>query len=107
MLALLLQQIVNGLIVGGIYSLTAAGVSLTYGVLQVLNLSQGEMYMLGAYIGLSIVTSLHAPYWVSVVGAFVGIFILGLVTERVALRPVRRSGTIYAYITTFAVSFII
>ena len=107
MLVLLLQQIVNGLIVGGIYSLTAAGVSLTYGVLQVLNLSQGEMYMLGAYIGLSIVTSLHAPYWVSVVGAFVGIFILGLVTERVALRPVRRSGTIYAYITTFAVSFII
>jgi len=63
LLVLLLQQIVNGLIVGGIYSLTAAGVSLTYGVLQVLNLSQGEMYMLGAYVGLSIVTLLHAPYW--------------------------------------------
>ena len=57
---MLIQQIANGLVVGGIYSLTAAGVSLTYGVLQVLNLSQGEMYMLGAYIALSMVTSLHA-----------------------------------------------
>lgn len=107
MLVLLLQQIVNGLIVGGIYSLTAAGVSLTYGVLRVLNLSQGEMYMLGAYVGLSMVTMWHAPYWVSVIGAFLAIAMVGLLTERVALRPVRRSGTMYGYITTFAVSFII
>jgi branched-chain amino acid transport system permease protein len=104
---LIFQQIVNGLIVGGIYSLTAAGVSLTYGVLRVLNLAQGEMYMLGAYIALSMVTLLHAPYWVSLIGAFIVIGFLGLLTERVALRPVRRSGTMYAYITTFAVSFIV
>jgi branched-chain amino acid transport system permease protein len=107
LLTLVFQQIVNGLIVGGVYSLTAAGVSLTYGVLRVLNLSQGEMYMLGAYLALMAVTVLHAPYWVSIIVAFMGIAFLGLLTERVALRPVRRSGTIYSYITTFAVAFII
>lgn len=107
MLVLIFQQLVNGLIVGGIYSLTAAGVSLTYGVLRVLNLAQGEMYMLGAYIALTMVTAMHAPYWVGLLGAFAGIAVLGLVTERVALRPVRKSGTMYAYITTFAVSFIV
>ncbi|MCR4425605.1 MAG: branched-chain amino acid ABC transporter permease [Firmicutes bacterium] len=103
----LLQQIVNGLIIGGIYSLTAAGVALTYGVLQVLNLSQGDMYMVGAYIALALVVGPKLPYGLAVVAAFLGIALIGLVTERVALRPVRRSGTIYAYITTFAVSFIL
>lgn len=102
-----MQQLANGLIVGGIYSLTAAGLSLTWGVLSVLNLSQGEMYAFGAYLGFVLVMLTKLPYWAALLGSFASLAIVGIVVERVALRPVRKSGVVYGYITTFAVSFIL
>ena len=61
-LGLLLQLTVNGLMSGGIYALIAAGFTLILGVIQVFNFSQGQFYMLGAYVTFGIVTSLGLPY---------------------------------------------
>ena len=66
----------NGLSYAFILFLLAAGFSLTFGVMGVLNLAHGALYMLGAYIGLQVVTSVHA-FWLAVVVAAVALAIIG------------------------------
>ena len=52
------QQLTNGLAIGGIYALIALGYTMVYGVLRLINFAHGEIFMLGSYIGLTLVTSL-------------------------------------------------
>jgi len=52
---LFLQQVANGIMVGGIYGLMALGLTLIYGVLRILNIAHGSLYALGAYAGASLV----------------------------------------------------
>jgi branched-chain amino acid transport system permease protein len=66
----------NGLSYAFILFLLAAGFSLTFGVMGVLNLAHGALYMLGAYIGLQIVASLHA-FWLAIIVAAAALAILG------------------------------
>ena len=56
------QQLVNGLAVGLIYALVAIGFTLIFGVLNVVNFAHGEIYMLGAYAGLLVITALAPPF---------------------------------------------
>src|ERR1017187_10936861 len=84
------QQIVNGLSVGLVYALMAIGFTLIFGVLNVVNCAHGEVYRLGAFAGLMLITWIAPPVLVIVllvlaVGALTGI---GL--ERLAFRPFRR-----------------
>ena len=84
------QQIINGLSVGLVYALIAIGFTLIFGVLNVVNFAHGEVYMIGAFAGLMLITWFAPPVlaivlMVLAVGAFIGI---GL--ERLAFRPFRR-----------------
>ena len=84
------QQLVNGLAVGLIYALVAIGFTLIFGVLNVVNFAHGEIYMLGAYAGLLVITALAPPFMavllaVAAVGA-----LMGIILERLAFRPFRR-----------------
>lgn len=86
----LVQQLFNGLSIGLVYALMAIGFTLIFGVLNVVNFAHGEVYMLGAFAGLVLITSFAPPLvavivFVLAVGAVVG---LGL--ERVGFRPFRR-----------------
>lgn len=88
---LLLQQLINGLLIGGIYALFAAGLTLTLGVLRVLNMAHGVTLSVVAIAGVEMATSWGLPFPLlilagAVVGAIVGLFI-----ETVAFRPLRRS----------------
>ena len=57
------QQLTNGLAVGGIYALIALGYTMVYGVLKLINFAHGDLFTLGAYLGLTLLTSLalHGP----------------------------------------------
>lgn len=84
------QQIINGLSVGLVYALIAIGFTLIFGVLNVVNFAHGEVYTIGAFAGLMLITWIAPPVLAIVLmvlaaGAFVGI---GL--ERLAFRPFRR-----------------
>ena len=57
---LLLQQIVNGLTVGAVYALIALGYTMVYGILELINFAHGEIYMLGAYLGIILLGFLTA-----------------------------------------------
>lgn len=83
------QQIVNALALGSVYALFALGFTLIFGVLGVINLSHGAVFMLGAYAALLLVAKLHFPLWAAVLGAMLGCGLLGLLIDCLVLRPLR------------------
>lgn len=84
------QQLVNGLTLGSTYSLIALGYTLIMGVLNIVNMAHGEVFMFGAFVGLFLVTHLKLNIFVAMLGAALTGAILGIILERVALRPLRR-----------------
>lgn len=82
------QQIINGLFLGSIYALFALGYTLVFGVLDILNLAHAAVFMLTAFVALSLVGSgLHLLVALPAAVAIAGV--LGLVLERLAFRPLR------------------
>jgi branched-chain amino acid transport system permease protein len=76
---ILTQQLILGLLVGGLYGLAAAGLSLTFGVLRILNVSHGELLMLGGYGAFWLFTLWRIDPFVSLLGIGPVMFVLGLV----------------------------
>jgi branched-chain amino acid transport system permease protein len=88
--AVLLQQVVNGLSIGLVYALMAIGFTLIFGVLNVVNFAHGEVYSLGAFAGLLLITSLKPPLWLLLVLVLLSGGFTGFVLERIAFKPFRR-----------------
>src|SRR5215470_8248421 len=84
------QQLVNALSLGCVYALFALGFTLVFGVLGVINLSQGAVFMVGAYAALTAITRLHAPLWLAILFAFLFSGLVGLAIDRLVLRPLRK-----------------
>ena len=84
------QQLINGLNLGSAYAVIAIGYTLVFGVLNIINMAHGEVFMFGAFIGLMLVTHAGCNIIVALIGAMVGGAILGFFLEYLALRPLRR-----------------
>ncbi len=84
------QQLINGLNLGSAYAVIAIGYTLVFGVLNIINMAHGEVFMFGAFIGLMLVTHAGCNIIVALIGAMVGGAILGFFLEFLALRPLRR-----------------
>ena len=106
------QQLTNGLAVGGIYALIALGYTMVYGVLKLINFAHGDLFTIGAYLGLTLLTSLALN---DHVGGFLGVFILavmvmglvgviGILLERIAYRPLRQSPRLSAVVSALGAS---
>ena len=80
---------IGGLVLGGIYALTAVGYSMVYGILELVNFAHGTIYMIGAFLFYLLNVSLGIPGLVSFFLAVVLTGILGIAYERLALRPLR------------------
>jgi branched-chain amino acid transport system permease protein len=103
-----LQQCINGLMLGGTYALLAIGYTLIFGVLNLLHLAHGEVFMIGAFAGLTIVLLAKLPIWAAMIAAMVGAGVVGIIVELVAFRPLQRKGLhITPLITTLAVALIL
>lgn len=109
---LLFQQLTNGLTVGGIYSLIALGYTMVYGVLKLINFAHGELFTIGAYLGLTLLTSLSLT---AHVGAFMGTLILafmvmgllgiiGILLDQAAYKPLRESPRLSAVVSALGAS---
>lgn len=85
------QQILNGLVVGGVYSLFALGFTLVFGIHQILNLAHGAVFMVGAFIGLYAVLG-GLPLWLAFILAMAASGILSVMIEITAFRRLRKSG---------------
>ena len=101
----MLQQLVNGLILGSVYALLALGYTMVYGIIKLINFAHGDIYMVGAFMGYFLLNSWKVNFFVALLLAMVGTAILGVVIEYLAYRPLRHSTRIAALITAIGVSF--
>ena len=90
MLELILQQIANGAVLGSTYTLVAVGLTLIYGILEVVNFAHGEFYMAGAFVAFLAVTRARIPYPVAVAVAAVVAAGFGYAVERLLIRQLIR-----------------
>ena len=86
----LLQQLVNGLMLGSVYSLIALGYSMVYGVLGFINFAHGDIFMWGAFFGL-LLARLGLPFPIILVLVPVFSAVLGMAVERIAYKPLRKA----------------
>lgn len=84
-----LEQLINGITLGSIYAIVALGFTLVFGVLGIINMAHGEIFMFGAFIGVIVTSTLGLPLWVAFAAAILVTVILGYLLERFALRPLR------------------
>lgn len=87
---LIVQACILGLLTGGVYALMASGLTLAFGIMRVINVAQGAMIILGAYLSYSAFTVLHIDPFVSVLLITPVVFALGVGVQLAFLRPLRR-----------------
>jgi len=111
---IVIQQIVNGLILGSFYTLVALGYSMVYGIIKLLNFAHGDIYMVGAFVGFSILSLLSGTLgdeWggilVAMVLAMVAVGFLGVLIQRIAYRPLLSAPRLSILITAVGVSLVL
>jgi len=110
----LFQNLVFGIQLGALYALIAIGYTMVYGVLRLINFAHGDVYMVGAYIGLTMVDRVGAAFAGTVAGfstifalTMIACALLGVVIERLAYRPLRAAPRLTALITAIGVSLLL
>ncbi|MDR0363220.1 MAG: branched-chain amino acid ABC transporter permease [Planctomycetota bacterium] len=107
-----IQQLTNGLAVGGIYALIALGYTMVYGILKLINFAHGELFALGAYLGFTLLVSVGltgyfgtgAAILITVVMVMGLSALAGYLLERVAYRPLRKSDRLSAVVSALGAS---
>lgn len=107
----ILSILVSTVVLGSIYGLVALGMTLIYGILRVLDMSQGSMVMIGGFVGWAVMTSAGLSPVLAILAAFVVTFAFGVLTQVVSVQPlIGRRGTDFemiTFITTFAVAMVL
>jgi branched-chain amino acid transport system permease protein len=104
------MQLMSGLAVGCIYALVAIGFSMIYRALGLVNFAQGDIMMLGAFIGYSILVALPSlPFWLVLISATALTAVLGLLIERLAFRSAvnRKADQIYLVLLTLGIGIVL
>ncbi|MBS9778788.1 MAG: branched-chain amino acid ABC transporter permease [Campylobacteraceae bacterium] len=103
--ATFMQQMINGISLGSMYALIAIGYTMVYGVLRLINFAHGDIMMVGAFLGYFGMASMDMPFGVAVVFAVLGAAALGVLTDKIAYKPLRDAPKISLLITAIGVSF--
>jgi branched-chain amino acid transport system permease protein len=110
------QQILNGLVLGSMYALIALGYTMVYGVLNLINFAHGDVLMIGAMVGLSILKGLDAAFpgmsgWlqlaIAILGAIPVAMLVNVLIERIAYRRLRNAPRLAPLITAIGVSILL
>lgn len=101
------QQLINGLSLGSIYALIALGYTMVYGIIKLINFAHGDIYMIGAFVGLYCGTSLNLSLIPTLIISMLGAALVGVIVEKVAYKPLRNSPRITLLITAIGVSILL
>ena len=104
-LTVLLPQLLHGLVFGAALGLLALGLTVIFGLLGVMNFAHGELYMLGAYAGITVIGVVHS-FWVALIAAPILIGVVAALTEMTTLRPLYRREPLYGLILTFGLALV-
>jgi branched-chain amino acid transport system permease protein len=102
----LLIQTINGVVTGMILALVASGLTLIFGIMDVVNFAHGELFMLGAYIGV-IILAATGDFWIALAAATLLIALLGAIIYLTTLRPLLGRDPLYTILATFGVSLVL
>ena len=100
---LFFQQLLNGLTIGGVYSLVALGLTLVYGILHVPNFAHGALYMSGAFVAFYFMESLGLNYWLAMLGSAAVVAVLSMLAERLVFHPLRNAPPLHDMIAAIGI----
>ncbi|HEY3314920.1 MAG TPA: branched-chain amino acid ABC transporter permease [Bacillota bacterium] len=103
----LAQQLLNGVVIGGIYALSALGLTMIYGMMNIVNVAHGELYMLGALFAYYLTSTLGLPYLPAVLVALILVGVIGGAIERSSLRRIRGQTMVVTTLVTLGWSLIL
>jgi len=103
----LAQQLLNGLVLGSVYALVAVGYSMVWNILEFINFAHGEVYMVGAYVAVLLVTATGVPLPIAILAGMVASAVLGVIMERLAYRPLRGTAKINLLVSAIGVSLLL
>lgn len=106
MLEQILIQTINGIVVGMILALVASGLTLIFGIMDVVNFAHGELFMLGAYVG-AITLAATGNFWLALVAAALVVAVLGAAIHVTTLRPLLGRDPLNTILATFGVSLVL
>ncbi len=104
---IILEAVITGVLSGGVYALMASGLTLIFGVMEIINIAQGALVILGAYLSYWLQTNYHVDLFLGLLITMPLMFLLGIVLEVTLIRPLKRDRTMLSILVTFAVALII
>jgi len=102
----LLQLLISGVAQGCIYGLIALGFVLIYKATETVSFAQGELMMLGAFLGLALMSFAGWPFWAAVLCSVAAMGLFGVVTERVVIRPILGQPAFSIVMLTFGIGYV-
>lgn len=103
----LLQYVITGITIGSVYAMVAIGFNIIYNVTEIINLAQGEFVMLGGLVMVFLHVSLGLPLVIAFGATVLVVTLVGLLLDRLAIRPIRQPSVLTLIIATIAASIII
>ena len=97
---MLMQQLANGIVLGSTYGLMAIGLTILFGILNIINLAHGEIYMLGAFVAYFLVVLWEVDFFIALLAATIAMGVLGVVAEWLVFRPLRDKDEINYFIVS-------
>ena len=101
------KAIVSGILTGGVYALMAAGLTLVFGVMDIINVAQGAFVVLGAYLSFWLETHFGLDPFLGLIITIPVMFLLGLILELMLIRPLKQNRTQLSILVTYAIALII
>jgi branched-chain amino acid transport system permease protein len=102
----ILIQTINGIVTGMILALVASGLTLIFGIMDVVNFAHGELFMLGAYVGTTVLVT-TGNFWLALLVASVVVALLGAVIQITTLRPLLGRDPLTTILATFGISLVL
>lgn len=104
---MLIQQLINGLLIGGVYAIIGVGFSLVYGVMGIINLAHGSLIMLGAYVTFQVFTSFGIDPFLGIIFSTLIMFLLGYLQQRYIINRVTRFGLPMTIVLTYGIDLVL
>lgn len=106
-MTLIVDAIITGILTGGVYAVMASGLTLVFGVMDIINVGQGALVVLGAYLSYVLQEQFHIDLFLGLLITMPAMFLLGLLLEVAFIRPLKRDRTTLSILVTFAISLVL
>jgi branched-chain amino acid transport system permease protein len=107
MATLILEAIITGILTGGVYALMSSGLTLVFGVMEIINIAQGALVILGAYLSYALQQYLHLDLFLGLLITMPAMFALGLLIEWLFIRPIKRDRVMMSLLVMFGLALVI